>query len=80
MNVEDKIIFLNGMIKNIVVKTVDHPTHSLDIHFKHNYVNDGFEWKFKKVNGKHKKDGYTLSDGEDHILGELVGDRTKKRM
>ena len=58
--------------KIIDVKTIDQHTHSLDIHFKHNYVNDGFEWKFKKVNGKHKKDGYTLSNGENHILGELV--------
>ena len=72
MSVEDKSIFLTGLIKNIVVKTIDNHTHSLDIYFKHNYINDGFEWKFKKVNGKHKKDGYTLSNGENHILGELV--------
>ena len=74
---EDEVVA--PVTPSIVVKTIDQHTHSLDIHFKHNYVNDGFEWKFKKVNGKHKKDGYTLSDGEDHILGELVGDRTKKK-
>ncbi len=61
------------------MQTINHNTHSLDIYFKSSYVNDGFEWKFKKVNGKHKKDGYTLSDGTDHILGQLVGDRTKKK-
>jgi len=80
MCVEDKIIFLTGLLKKIVVKTLDNDTHSLDIYFKHSYVNDVFEWKFKKVNSKHKKDGYTLSDGEDHILGELVGVRTKKNV
>lgn len=38
------------------------------------------EWKFKKVNGKHKKDGYSLSKGKNSILGELVSIRTKKRI
>ncbi len=54
MGVEDRIIFLNGLLKKIVVKTIDTRTHTLDIHFKHSYVNDGFEWKFmgKKLKKK----------------------------
>ena len=78
MSVEDKNLFLNGLIDKIIVTTIDSKTHTIDIHFKSSYVNDGFEWKFKKVKGKNVKDGYELIKGTNHIIGELIYKRTKK--
>ena len=51
----------------------------LDIHFNTPFVRDGFEWNFKKVKGKIKKDGYTLTDGSRSILSEFRSVSTKKK-
>ena len=82
MSDEDRKEFLSGVLDKIVVSTIDNNTHSFNIHFNTSYVEDGFEWNFKKVNGKTVKDEndrYTLIDGSKNILSEFRSVRTKKK-
>ena len=67
MSVDERKRFLDGVIQQIEVTTVDKQTHQLSIVFKAPYVGDGFEWNMVKG----KKSGYTLSDGKSTTVINL---------
>ena len=79
MSVEDKKDFISRVLEKIIVSTVDKNTHMLDIHFNNTFIKDGFEWNFKKVNGRTVKDGYTVTDGSKNIVSKFRSVRTKKK-
>ena len=60
-----KKTLLNQFVKSIEVVSEDKTSHRLKINFNVPYINDRFEWKFKKDKSKQWiKDGYDLIDGE----------------
>lgn len=62
---DDKKVLINKLIKKIEVESTNKESHKLRIHFNYPYVEDSFEWKFKKdKKGKYVKDGYVLGDGK----------------
>jgi len=67
MSVDERKRFLDGVIQQIDVTTVDKQTHQLSIVFKAPYVGDGFEWNMVKG----KKSGYTLNDGKSTTVINL---------
>ena len=82
MSDEDRKEFLSGVLDKIVVSTIDNNTHSFNIHFNTSYVEDGFEWNFKKVKGKNVLDEnkrYILINGSKNIVSEFRSVKTKKK-
>lgn len=75
---EDKQILLREFINKIEVVSSDKTTHKLKIHFKMPYVEDGFEWKFKKVKDEWKKDGYELKGGKKIFQTDFIPTSKKK--
>lgn len=60
---------LNQFVKSIDVISEDKTSHRLKINFNVPYINDRFEWKFKKDKSKQwVKDGYELFDGDDEFI------------
>jgi len=69
---EEKHEFLNGVIDNITVSTLDKRTHEVIIKFKIPYVEDSIKWNDKSDKSK----GYTVEDGGFEIGVEI--DTSKK--
>ena len=63
LTMDERKSFLDGILKKIIVRTVDKKTHSLELVFKKHYVNDGFEWIDPKVKSK----GYNLFNGKKSL-------------
>ena len=63
LTMDERKSFLDGILKNIIVRTVDKKTHSLELVFKKHYVNDGFEWIDPNVKSK----GYNLFKGKKSL-------------
>lgn len=71
-SLEEKHEFLNGVIDNITVSTLDTRTHEVIIKFKMPYVEDSIKWNDKS----NKSKGYTMKDGGFEIGVEI--DTSKK--
>ena len=69
---EEKHEFLDGVIDNIQVSTLDTRTHEVIIKFKIPYVEDSIKWNDKS----NKSKGYTVKDGGFEIGVEI--DTSKK--
>lgn len=69
---EEKHEFLDGVIDNIQVSTIDTRTHEVIIKFKIPYVEDSIKWNDKS----NKSKGYTVKDGGFEIGVEI--DTSKK--
>jgi len=69
---KEKHEFLNGVIDNITVSTLDTRTHEVIIKFKIPYVEDSIKWNDKS----NKSKGYTVEDGGFEIGVEI--DTSKK--
>ena len=65
---KDKKEFLNGVIENIIVETVDKRNHKLTINFSSPYFEDKLIWK----NPKMKSLGYDIENGKDSIVVNYV--------
>ena len=63
LTMEERLSFLEGILQEVIVRTVDKQTHSLELVFKKHYVNDGFEWIDSKVKSK----GYNLFNGKKSL-------------
>jgi len=64
---------LNQFVKSIDVISEDKTSHRLKINFNVPYINDRFEWKFKKDKSKQwVKDGYELFDGDDEFITKSI--------
>ena len=63
LTMDERKSFLDGILKNIIVRTVDKKTHSLELVFKKHYVNDRFEWIDPNVKSK----GYNLLKGKKSL-------------
>jgi len=78
-NFEDKRTLLDKLVKKVVVVSEDKTNHRLDIHFRFPYVEDQFNWKFKKSSkGKYVKDGYELIDGKNIYTTTFITNSKKK--
>ena len=77
MSVEDKKKFLDGIVDQIVVKTKDKQTHTIEVKFNSPYVGDSLEWNNKGS----PKDGYSIIEGKKHFICEIdtSNKRTKKK-
>jgi site-specific DNA recombinase len=62
--VEEKRMFLEGVVENIVVLEKSLQEHQLKIQFREPYVDDKLIWK----EPKNKKKGYTLKKGKKELI------------
>jgi len=69
---QEKHRFLQGVLEQVVVKTLDKQTHELHITLKTPYVNDKLIWN----DDKKKSKGYALVNGDSKVHVDID---TKKK-
>ena len=73
-SVVDKREFLQGVVDQIEVTSLDNRRHQLKINFKKGLVGDGFRYR----DPNNKKRGYILTEGQRVLEAETVIPSKKK--